>query len=241
VAWWKLDEMSGSNLADSAQGGHYPATLNGQLPAATVGSTDVPANMPAGSKSVTFNGVLRNRTGECAACVPAAALNGRTFSVSAWVKPYDYATDNMEFFLGPFRGSAGSKSGAIRQFQLRRREGGEKHYTNHSLSSYYDRFWNTNSPVFIERRSNYFAQGCGAITRGSQLCFSSTGVIAQVTQDARDYFDSGGSGWGTNIFLRDTSRQRRLLPVHQIAGRSNTLSAGRVSSPALTANTSSGS
>ena len=100
IAYWKLDEANGTALADSAADSLYPVTLNGATPLATVGSTDVPAGMPAGSKSIVFNG--DGRTGEYATRAYAATLCGSTFSVAAWIKPYDSTPDlNQEFILGP--------------------------------------------------------------------------------------------------------------------------------------------
>lgn len=65
----------------------------------------------------------------------------------------------------------------------RHRMGGEPYALDHSLSGYYDRF-----PV---SHPEYFAQG-GAEDRPGQLCYSNPGLISQVAQDARDYFDGKG-------------------------------------------------
>lgn len=95
LAWWKLDEGIGPMLGDSAKG-LYPLALDGNSPTATVGVVDVPAGMPASGKSVKFNGDMSSMTGEYATRPSTAALCGKTFCVSAWVKPYDNAMVNQE-------------------------------------------------------------------------------------------------------------------------------------------------
>ncbi|MDD5705035.1 MAG: DUF4838 domain-containing protein, partial [Kiritimatiellae bacterium] len=98
-------------------------------------------------------------------------------------------------------------------FLLRMRNGGEKCVANHSLYHYYFQYWKPHadavvSNYFVGQRPDWFAQGYES-DPPPQLCYSSTGLIAQVAQEARDYFDKGGypftmgpTGyrWGENFF-----------------------------------------
>lgn len=80
-------------------------------------------------------------------------------------------------------------------FYHRMRFGGEKWVGNHSLSSYYDRFLvkNPDRPeLFEEARPDFFAVGYENEGFWRQLCLTNPDVIAQVAQDARDYFDGKG-------------------------------------------------
>lgn len=59
------------------------------------------------------------------------------------------------------------------------RLGGEAYSANHSLYGYYKRF--------LETHPEYFAQG--GTGQPTQMCYTNPGLIAQVIQDARDYYD----------------------------------------------------
>ncbi|MBI4027767.1 MAG: DUF4838 domain-containing protein [Verrucomicrobia bacterium] len=87
---------------------------------------------------------------------------------------------------------AAAKRAWVRLFQLRMREGGELAKCNHSLDGYYARFWKKSPfpwlPEFVEKRPALFAQGYEA-DPPPQLCYTSPELIAQLAQDARDYFD----------------------------------------------------
>lgn len=113
VAWWKLDEANGPTLTDSARG-LYPLTLNGNAPTAMVGVADVPAVMPSGSKSIKFNAASGSLSGEYATRAYAAPLCGDTFSVSAWVKPYERPPGLWECILGPMLSGASIKGWFLR-------------------------------------------------------------------------------------------------------------------------------
>lgn len=103
IAWWKLNDTAGTVVRDTV--GNYPLTLDGGTPAATLGVTDTPAGMPVGSTSFLFNSITNN--GQLATRAATAALCGRTFTVSAWVKPADATPDlSQEFILGPIGGLA---------------------------------------------------------------------------------------------------------------------------------------
>jgi hypothetical protein len=105
-----------------------------------------------------------------------------------------------------------AKFGGVQLFRLRRREGGEKSDCNHSLYGYYDRFWDAGSTpsqakAFVARQPDWFAKGYPAGTKPPQMCYTSTGLIAQVARDAKDYFDGAGESiglrpfqWGENFF-----------------------------------------
>lgn len=67
-------------------------------------------------------------------------------------------------------------------WKLRMRLGGEKHEANHSFYGYYDRF--------LKTHRDWFAQGYSG--QPPQMCYTNEGFIAQVVQDARDYFDGKG-------------------------------------------------
>ena len=107
-----------------------------------------------------------------------------------------------------------AKRGWIQLFRYRMREGGEKCVGNHSLYGYYKRFWEKDPKqpeAFREKHADWFAQGYEG--RPPQMCYTSPGLIAQVAQDARDYFDGHGinpwtlkpmtdanEAWGRNYF-----------------------------------------
>ncbi len=86
-----------------------------------------------------------------------------------------------------------AKRATVMAWLLRRRAGGEKCFANHSLYAYYDRFWARNpknAEVFGGQHADWFAQGYAG--KPPQLCYTNRGLIAQVAQDARDYFDGKG-------------------------------------------------
>ncbi|MCC6580953.1 MAG: DUF4838 domain-containing protein [Phycisphaeraceae bacterium] len=64
----------------------------------------------------------------------------------------------------------------------RNRVGGEAYKANHSFYGYYDRF--------LKDHPDWFAQGYQG--KPPQLCYAHPDLIAQVVQDARDYFDGKG-------------------------------------------------
>lgn len=71
---------------------------------------------------------------------------------------------------------------------------------SHSFERWPKRFLQKDSPEFESYHPEYFAVGREPI--GGQLCFSNPATIAQVVQDARDYFDgkgcrfsNAGDGW----------------------------------------------
>jgi len=68
-------------------------------------------------------------------------------------------------------------------WKLRMRIGGQPFWVCHSFEGYYDRF--------LKDHPDWFAQGYEG--RPPQMCFTSPGFIAQVVQDAKDYFDGKGA------------------------------------------------
>jgi hypothetical protein len=86
---------------------------------------------------------------------------------------------------------------ACRLFLHRMRAGGEKFAANHSFYGYYQRFWEKSPAApdeFVERRPDYFAKGQQGMP--NQMCYTDSGFIAQVVQDARDFFDGRGKHVG---------------------------------------------
>lgn len=79
-------------------------------------------------------------------------------------------------------------------FYLRHRLGGTPYTANHSLYGYYDRFWKEGDaepgPAFEQFHPEYFAQGYQG--KPPQMCYTNPGLVRQVIQDARDYFDGKG-------------------------------------------------
>ncbi len=67
-------------------------------------------------------------------------------------------------------------------WRLRLRIGGQAFQVVHSFSGYYDRF--------LKEHPDWFAQGYEG--QPQQMCFTNPGLIQQVVQDARDYFDGKG-------------------------------------------------
>ena len=78
-------------------------------------------------------------------------------------------------------------------FARRNRLGGKPFWSNHSLYGYYDRF--------LKTHPEWFAQGYAG--KPPQMCYTATGLIAQVAQDARDYFD------GRELVQSRQSREER--------------------------------
>ncbi|MEI8246637.1 MAG: DUF4838 domain-containing protein [Lentisphaerota bacterium] len=79
-------------------------------------------------------------------------------------------------------------------FLLRMRNGGKIIRCNHSVAGYYQRFWDKKSPHFIEYRSEYFAKGYDPKGTPPQLCYTNPGLIKQIAQDARDYYNGKKTG-----------------------------------------------
>ena len=107
----------------------------------------------------------------------------------------------------PTSGAASSLSGTNRAlwgqpsrrdldlFWHRLRIGGEPYAANHSFYGYYDRFWEKNPKrpeLFEAPHPDWFAQGYPK-QLPPQMCYTSTGFVAQVIHDARDYFDGRGA------------------------------------------------
>lgn len=110
------------------------------------------------------------------------------------------------------------KRGAVQLFLYRNRQGGEKSMCNHSLYHYYELFWAPSkdeacAKYFVRKRPELFAKGYPAESVPPQLCYTSPELIAQVAQEAREYFDNGGypykaalscaplgAKWGRNYF-----------------------------------------
>lgn len=77
----------------------------------------------------------------------------------------------------------------------RLRMGGEKWGGNHSIRSFQDRFLHKNPAcpeLFEKERPDFFAHGRSGDGVERQLCFTNPDLIAQMVQDARDFFDGRG-------------------------------------------------
>ena len=77
----------------------------------------------------------------------------------------------------------------------RLRLGGEKWGGNHSFMSFQDRFLRKNPErpeLFEEAHPEFFAQGREGGPGERQFCYTNPGLIRQVAQDARDFFDGRG-------------------------------------------------
>ncbi len=72
-------------------------------------------------------------------------------------------------------------------WKLRNRIGGQAFWVCHSFEGCYDRF--------LKTHPDWFAQGYGE-RRPPQMCYTNPEFIAQVVQDARDYFDGKGKHAG---------------------------------------------
>lgn len=70
----------------------------------------------------------------------------------------------------------------VHLWKLRMRIGGQAFWVCHSFYGYYDRF--------LTEHPDWFAQGYEG--QPPQMCYTHPGFIAQVVQDARDYFDGKG-------------------------------------------------
>ena len=77
----------------------------------------------------------------------------------------------------------------------RLRVGGEKWAGNHSFRSFQDRFLRKNPDhpeLFEKERPDFFGQGTKGGPNERQLCYTNPDLVAQVAQDARDFFDGKG-------------------------------------------------
>ena len=72
----------------------------------------------------------------------------------------------------------------VQVWKLRMRIGGQNFWVCHSFYGYYDRF--------LKTHPDWFAQGYGS-QQPPQMCYTNPEFIAQVVQDARDYFDGKGA------------------------------------------------
>jgi hypothetical protein len=82
----------------------------------------------------------------------------------------------------------------VQLFARRMRLGGQAYAANHSFYGYYDRYYAKNPKCperFETEHRDWFAQGYSG--RPPQMCFTNSGFIEQVVQDARDYFDGKGA------------------------------------------------
>ena len=84
----------------------------------------------------------------------------------------------------------------------RLRLGGENYQCGHSLYGYYDRFWKKNPEcpkTFVAAHPDWFAQGYSEefLKRFNgqppQMCYSNPGLVKQVVEDARKFFDDQGA------------------------------------------------
>jgi hypothetical protein len=92
------------------------------------------------------------------------------------------------------RGYGIAKRGWNMLFRLRRREGGEICFGNHSLLSYYPRFWaeeKGQEKLFEGRRADWFAKGYKG--QPPQMCYTDQGLVEQVAKDACEFFETGKS------------------------------------------------
>lgn len=84
-------------------------------------------------------------------------------------------------------------------FWHRLRAGGRPFKVNHSFYGYYSRFWkqDKNKPeVFVSRRPEFFAQGYPKNAKPPQMCYTNPDFIAQVVEDARNFFNGKGLPYG---------------------------------------------
>lgn len=110
-------------------------------------------------------------------------------------------------------------------FWARHKVGGERYNCNHSFYGYYDRFLNTHP--------EFFAKGYEG--QPPQMCYSNPSFIAQIVQDAKDYFDGKGLKPGAvgagdyfalvpmdnNLWCKCEECQRQLNPERRNAFFSN--------------------
>ena len=104
-----------------------------------------------------------------------------------------------------------AKRGVNGLFLRRMRLGGEKSLCNHSMYSYFDRYWREKSNVFVEKKPELFAKGYAADTEPPQLCYTNPELVKLVARQAQDYFKNGGytqkasnenpgPAWGRNFY-----------------------------------------
>jgi hypothetical protein len=133
------------------------------------------------------------RYGAYVALWPAASEGFKTYEAEA------YAELHKKY---PNPGEYNKAKGVLnRLFLLRMRNGGEICRCNHSLYGYYDRFWEKNPrdpEAFVEKRPDFFAQGYEG--KPPQMCYTSPGLVKQLAQDARDYYDGKKTGKDLRIF-----------------------------------------
>lgn len=82
----------------------------------------------------------------------------------------------------------------LKHFFARLRLGGEPYACNHSFGGYYDRFWKPNEEVpwlWEGAHPDWFAKGYESAERPPQMCYTNGGLVQQVVQDAKAYFDNG--------------------------------------------------
>lgn len=104
-----------------------------------------------------------------------------------------------EAYPDPWRYAQAKRAHSL-LFLLRMKNGGTPVRCNHSLYGYYDRFWNEDSALFVERRPDMFAKGYEGTP--PQMCYTSRALIEQLAQDARDYYDGRKTGADLGIFWR---------------------------------------
>ncbi|MBC7288926.1 MAG: DUF4838 domain-containing protein, partial [Armatimonadetes bacterium] len=123
---------------------------------------------------------------------PETTEGYRAWEAAAYAKLHDAYPEPDRF--------SRAKQARAMLFLLRMKNGGTLVRCNHSLYGYYDRFWNENSPLFVERRPEMFAKGYEGTP--PQMCYTSRALIEQLAQDARDYYDGRKTGADLGIFWR---------------------------------------
>ncbi|MCC6579412.1 MAG: DUF4838 domain-containing protein [Phycisphaeraceae bacterium] len=128
---------------------------------------------------------------------PASSPQFKAYEAQAYVNLHSRHPDTT--------GYINAKRAQVQLFRLRMRDGGVRVLCNHSFIGYYDRFLKQNPArpeLFVESRPDWFAQGYQGLP--PHLCYSNPQVIAQVAQDARDYFDGKKTGKDLGIFFAPT-------------------------------------
>ncbi len=113
-----------------------------------------------------------------------------------------YAGTRQQYAGGGFEAARAKLS---QLFLLRHRSGGSPARCNHSLYGYYARFWEKRpgqEALFEEQRPEYFAKGYEG--EPPQLCYMDPGLVKQVAQDARDYYDGKSTAKEQGIFWNPT-------------------------------------
>ena len=90
--------------------------------------------------------------------------------------------------------TAAEDQAANGQWYDRMKLGGQNLIINHSVEGFPDMYWEKNPKcpdVFVEKRPEYFQLQQDGSRLPRQMCWSSTGLVAQVIADARKYFDTG--------------------------------------------------